>query len=219
MAHPKAGKPREGAPVKLLAADSRGARLRSREPPLSDARGALRENRSPRARRTRSTGPITTRTRWGPGLEPAHRLLRAALRARPDIVQAKLDTAAIEEDLVRGRRAAREHRPGLHGLLQDRSRLVQGGPAEDLSRRGASTRIPFSSSSRGNTGRSRGPFPTSSRAYTGRISGRSAPSTRKRGGKKVRKAADYLLTPPRDYGTIYTENLTLSAGILPTPRG
>jgi hypothetical protein len=104
MAHPKAGKPREGSPVKLLAAilasrdfDVDGRLLPGLEERFGsiDYRGGLHP----------FAGTDYYEDEMGPGLS-RFVISFEPLRDATEIVQAKLDTAAIEEDLSgeRGRR-------------------------------------------------------------------------------------------------------------------
>ncbi len=98
MAHPKAGRPKEGAPVKFLAAVLAGRGFdpdRLLFPMLEERFGRIdhRGNAHP------FDGTDYYEDEMGPGLE---RLIISfePLRDATDIVQAKLDTAAIEEDLA-----------------------------------------------------------------------------------------------------------------------
>ncbi|MCX5753390.1 MAG: DUF4416 family protein, partial [Candidatus Krumholzibacteria bacterium] len=97
MAHPKAGKPKEGAPVKLLAAvlAGRGFDLESLLFPMLEERfGRIDHRGAPHA----FDGTDYYEDEMGPSL------IRLVVSFEPlceamDIVQAKLDTAAMEEDL------------------------------------------------------------------------------------------------------------------------
>jgi hypothetical protein len=98
MAHPKAGKPKEGAPVKLVAAvlAGRGFDLdRLLFPMLEERFGAIDH----RGEAHPFDGTDYYEDEMGPGLE---RLIISfePLCEATGIVQAKLDTAAIEEDLA-----------------------------------------------------------------------------------------------------------------------
>lgn len=96
-AHPKAGKPAEGAPVKLVAAILAGESF--------DAEALLFPGLEERFGRIDYRGPTHPwdgtdyyEDEMGPGL--SRRILSfEPLRSPTDIVQAKLDAAAIEEDL------------------------------------------------------------------------------------------------------------------------
>jgi hypothetical protein len=98
MAHPKAGKPAEGAPVKLIAAvlvsrlfDFEGQLL----PGLEERFGRIDYRGEPHP----FDGTDYYEDEMGPGL---NRVIISfqPLRSPTEIVQAKLDTAAIEEDLA-----------------------------------------------------------------------------------------------------------------------
>jgi hypothetical protein len=100
MAHPKAGRPREGAPVKFIAAilasrlfDLDGLLL----PGLEERFGRIDYRGAAHA----FTGTTYYEDEMGPGLSRVI-LSFEPLRAAPEIVQAKLDTAAMEEDLFEG---------------------------------------------------------------------------------------------------------------------
>ncbi|MGD1047738.1 MAG: DUF4416 family protein, partial [Candidatus Krumholzibacteriaceae bacterium] len=100
MVHPKAGKPAEGARVKLLAAilASTGFDLDARLlGGLEERFGRIDYRGEPHP----FTGTDYYEEEMGPGL---NRLIISfePLASPPDIVQAKLDTARIEEDLSEG---------------------------------------------------------------------------------------------------------------------
>jgi hypothetical protein len=98
MAHPKAGIPKEGAPVKFVAAvlAGRGFDLdRLLFPMLEERFGTIDHRGGARL----FDGTDYYEDEMGPGLE--RRIISfEPLRDATDIVQAKLDTAAIEEDLA-----------------------------------------------------------------------------------------------------------------------
>ena len=97
MAHPKAGKPKPGAPVKLLAAvlAGRGVDLESLLFPMLEERFGRIDHRGP-------AHPFDGTDYYEDEMGPS--LNRLVISFEPlceatDIVQVKLDTAAIEEDL------------------------------------------------------------------------------------------------------------------------
>jgi len=97
MAHPRAGRPKEGAPVKLLAAILVSGGFDPEEslfPGLEERFGRI-DHRGPAHP---FTGTNYYEDEMGPGL---NRFIISfePLREATEIVQAKLDTAAIEEDL------------------------------------------------------------------------------------------------------------------------
>jgi hypothetical protein len=97
MVHAKAGRPREGAAVKLLAAilAPRGFDVEGLALPGLEERFGLIDHRGPAHP---FDGTDYYEEEMGPGL--ARRIVSfEPLRPPMDIVQAKLDTAAIEEDL------------------------------------------------------------------------------------------------------------------------
>jgi hypothetical protein len=100
MAHPKAGRPREGAPVKLLAAvlAGRGFDLEAHLFPMLEERFGRIDHRG-------AAHPFDRTDYYEDEMGPS--LDRLIVSFEPlceatDIVQVKLDTAAIEEDLADG---------------------------------------------------------------------------------------------------------------------
>jgi Domain of unknown function (DUF4416) len=99
-AHPKAGKPGTGAPVKLIAAILSGRGFDAGEllfPQLEERFGRIDHSGETHS----FAGTDYYEDEMGPGLS---RMIISfePLAAAPDIVQAKLDTAAIEESLSEG---------------------------------------------------------------------------------------------------------------------